>query len=79
VDWKNLYARQLSIMLAMNQDLKARIYGLLEPEDGESKYFFYIIMGLILLNVAAVILETVDLFRLRYLLSSFRSIFLRHL
>jgi len=44
----------------MTQDLKARIYGMLEPGDGDSKCFFYFIMGLILLNVAAVVLETVD-------------------
>lgn len=44
----------------MIQDLKARVYSMLEPGDGDSKGFFYFIMGLILLNVAAVVLETVD-------------------
>jgi voltage-gated potassium channel len=44
----------------MNQDLKTRIYGILEPGDEDSKYFDPFIMGLILLNVAAVVLETVD-------------------
>lgn len=44
----------------MNQDLKARIYGILEPGDEDSRYFDPFIMGLILLNVAAVVLETVD-------------------
>ncbi len=44
----------------MNQDLKARIFGILEPGDEDSKYFDPFIMGLILLNVAAVVLETVD-------------------
>ena len=47
-------------MLTMNQDLKARIFGILEPGDEDSKYFDPFIMGLILLNVAAVVLETVD-------------------
>jgi voltage-gated potassium channel len=44
----------------MNQDLKTRIYGILEPGDEDSKYFDPFIMGLIVLNVAAVVLETVD-------------------
>lgn len=44
----------------MNQNLKARIYGILEPGDEDSRYFDPFIMGLILLNVAAVVLETVD-------------------
>ena len=44
----------------MIQDLKARVYSMLEPGDGDRKGFFYFIMGLILLNVAAVVLETVD-------------------
>jgi voltage-gated potassium channel len=44
----------------MNQDLKARIYGILEPGDEDSKYFDPFIMGLIILNVAAVVLETVQ-------------------
>jgi len=44
----------------MNQDLKARIHGILEPGDEDSKYFDPFIMGLILLNVAAVVLETVQ-------------------
>ena len=44
----------------MNLDLKTRIFGILEPGDEDSKYFDPFIMGLILLNVAAVVLETVD-------------------
>ena len=44
----------------MNQGLKARIFGILEPGEEDSKYFDPFIMGLILLNVAAVVLETVD-------------------
>jgi voltage-gated potassium channel len=52
----------------MNQDLdlKARISGILEPGDEDSKYFDHFIMGLIFLNVAAVVLETVDWIYLRY-------------
>ena len=46
---------------AMTEGLKAQIYGILEPGDEDSKYFDPFIMGLILLNVAAVVLETVDL------------------
>jgi len=44
----------------MKQDLKTRIFGILEQGDEDSKYFDPFIMGLILLNVAAVVLETVD-------------------
>ncbi len=47
-------------MLTMNPDLKARIFGILAPGDEDSKYFDFFIMGLILLNVAAVVLETVQ-------------------
>ncbi|MDD1750506.1 MAG: ion transporter, partial [Methanothrix sp.] len=47
-------------MLTMNPGLKARIYGILEPGDEDSRYFDPFIMGLILLNVAAVVLETVQ-------------------
>src|SRR5512141_3070506 len=47
-------------------DLKTRISGILEPGDEDSKYFDPIIMGLIFLNVAAVVLETVDWLYLRY-------------
>ena len=43
----------------MKPDLKTRIYGILEPGDEDSKYFDPVIMGLIVLNVAAVVLETV--------------------
>ncbi len=52
----------------MDQDLnlKARISGILEPGDEDSKYFDPFIMGLIFLNVAAVVLETVDWIYLRY-------------
>ncbi len=53
---------------AMDQyhDLKTRISGILEPGDEDSKYFDPFIMGLIFLNVAAVVLETVDWIYLRY-------------
>jgi voltage-gated potassium channel len=44
----------------MSQDLKARIYGILEPGDDDSKYFDPFIMGLIVLNVVAAVLETVE-------------------
>ena len=47
-------------------DLKTRISGILEPGDEDSKYFDPFIMGLIFLNVAAVVLETVDWIYLRY-------------
>jgi len=46
--------------------LKARISSILEPGDEDSKYFDPFIMGLIFLNVAAVVLETVDWIYLRY-------------
>jgi voltage-gated potassium channel len=54
----------------MNQDLKARVFGVLEPGDEDSKYFDPFIMGLIMLNVAAVVLETVD-----WLYTSYAPIF----
>jgi voltage-gated potassium channel len=44
----------------MNLNLKAKIFGMLEPGDEDSKYFDPLIMVLIVLNVAVVILETVD-------------------
>lgn len=44
----------------MSQDIKARIYGILEPGDEDSRYFDPFIMSLIALNVLAVVLETVD-------------------
>lgn len=44
----------------MSSDLKTRIYGILEPGDDDSKYFDPFIMGLIVLNVAAAVLETVE-------------------
>jgi len=47
-------------------DLKNRISGILEPGDEDSRYFDPFIMGLIFLNVAAVVLETVDWINLRY-------------
>ncbi len=47
-------------------DLKTRIFGILEPGDEDSKYFDPFIMGLIFLNVAAVVLETIDWLYLRY-------------
>ena len=46
--------------LAMSQSLKARVFGILEPGDEDSKYFDPLIMGLIMLNVVAVVLETVQ-------------------
>jgi voltage-gated potassium channel len=55
-----LYPKAHIMDLAMNEDLKARIYGILEPGDEDSKYFDPFIMGLIILNVVAVVLETVD-------------------
>ena len=54
----------------MNQDLKARVFGILEPGDEDSKYFDPFIMGLIVLNVVAVVLETVD-----WLYTSYAPIF----
>ncbi len=50
----------------MDQSLKTRIFGILEPGDEDSKYFDPLIMGLIVLNVAAVVLETVDWINSRY-------------
>jgi voltage-gated potassium channel len=47
-------------------DLKTRISGILEPGDDDSRYFDPFIIGLILLNVAAVVLATVDWLYLRY-------------
>ena len=44
----------------MSPDLKARIYGILEPGGEDSRYFDPFILGLIVLNVAAVVLETVE-------------------
>jgi voltage-gated potassium channel len=44
----------------MNTSLKKQIFGILEPGDEDSKYFDPFIMSLIVLNVAAVVLETVD-------------------
>jgi len=46
-------------LLAMSQDIKGRVFGILEPGDEDSKYFDPFIMGLIMLNVVAVVLETV--------------------
>jgi voltage-gated potassium channel len=47
-------------------DLKTRISGILEPGDEDSRYFDPFIIMLILLNVAAVVLATVDWLYLRY-------------
>ena len=44
----------------MSPDLKARIYGILEPGGEDSRYFDPFILGLIVLNVGAVVLETVE-------------------
>lgn len=50
----------------MDENLKFRIHGILEPGDEDSRYFDPFIMGLIVLNVLAVVLETVDWIYLRY-------------
>lgn len=53
----------------MNQRIKKRIYEILEvasPGDRASKYTDIFIMGLIILNVTAVILETVESLYIRY-------------
>jgi len=50
----------------MDQNHKTRIFGILEPGDEDSKYFDPFIMGLIILNVVAVVLETVDWINDRY-------------
>ncbi len=55
-------------LVAMDQNLKRRIFGILEPGDEDSKYFDPFIMGLIILNVVAVVLETVDWINDRYAL-----------
>jgi voltage-gated potassium channel len=52
----------------MDQNLKTRIFSILEPGDEDSKYFDPFIMGLIVLNVIAVVLETVDWINDRYAL-----------
>lgn len=46
--------------------LKSRIYGILEPGDDDSKYFDPFIIGLISLNIIAIILESVQPIRLQY-------------
>ncbi len=50
----------------MDKSLKNRIFGILEPGDEDSRYFDPFIMGLIVLNVVAVVLETVQWIYLRY-------------
>ncbi len=47
-------------------DLKTRIFGILESGGEDSKYFDPFIMGLIVLNVIAVVLETVNWLYVRY-------------
>jgi voltage-gated potassium channel len=47
-------------------DLKTRVFGILEPGDEDSKYFDPFIMVLIVLNVIAVVLETVNWIYIRY-------------
>lgn len=64
---KILYAKSSPYLLTMNQNLKARVFAMLEPGNGNSRYFDPFIMGLILLNVAAVVLETVDWIYAAYL------------
>lgn len=49
-------------------DLKTRIFGILDPGDEDSKYFDPFIMGLIVLNVVAVVLESVSWIYNRYAL-----------
>ncbi|HUS76181.1 MAG TPA: ion transporter [Methanothrix sp.] len=44
----------------MYHRLKSRIFGVMEPGDKNSKFFDPFIMALIVLNVAVVVLETVD-------------------
>lgn len=44
----------------MDKSVKERIFGILDPGDEDSKYFDPFIMVLIVLNVIAVILETVE-------------------
>lgn len=50
----------------MVDSLKDRVFGILEPGDEDSKYFDPFIMGLIILNVVAVVLETVNWLYVRY-------------
>jgi voltage-gated potassium channel len=50
----------------MDGSLKVRIFRILDPGDEDDKYFESFIMGLIILNVAAVILETVNSLYVRY-------------
>jgi voltage-gated potassium channel len=59
-DWKDFIRKTLTNMLTMNQDLKARVFDILEKRNGDRRFLNIFIMGLILLNVAAVVLETVD-------------------
>ncbi len=47
-------------------DPKTRVHGILEPGDEDSKYFDPLMMGLIVLNVMAVVLETVNWIYVRY-------------
>jgi voltage-gated potassium channel len=47
-------------LVTMKMNLKTRVFGILEPGDEDSKYFDPFITILIVLNVAAVVLETVD-------------------
>lgn len=63
-----LYPRHHFWLVAMDQNLKNRIFGILEPGDEDSKYFDPFIMGLIVLNVVAAVLETVDWIHDRYAL-----------
>jgi len=50
----------------MSSHLKARVYGILEPGGEDSRYFDPFILSLIVLNVAAVVLETVESIRSPY-------------
>lgn len=54
-------------------DWKIRIYGIIQPGDEDSRSFEYFIMGLIVLNVMAVVLDTVNWIYVRY--STFFHVF----
>ena len=56
----DLIQNSSSYHLVIYQDLKKRVFGILVPGDKDSKFFDPFIMSLIVLNVFAVVLETVD-------------------
>ena len=45
--------------MSMEQNLKERIYGILEPGDADSRLFDFFIITLIILNIIAFTLETI--------------------